>query len=191
MPCSSFSQWQCAVALPGGRKPAGWRGGSVTHLSLSFQLNPILGLVGLILIIVFLSNPARGAAEAQSTAEMMPTSYWEDVKYLAKKSVESGMLVTRRSQRPGGSAMPAPGAALTVPAVRVWQSQFRPLLAGCDGHDIRDGGPGLLDSRLSTEGTGGIAWRPALCATQLRLLRQVAGMACVALTVHFPLLALT
>uniref|UniRef100_A0A3B3S1S9 Major facilitator superfamily (MFS) profile domain-containing protein n=1 Tax=Paramormyrops kingsleyae TaxID=1676925 RepID=A0A3B3S1S9_9TELE len=71
----------------------GGGGGSVTHLSVSFQLNPILGLVGLLLIIVFLSNPARGAAEAQSnpargaaeaqpTAEMMHTSYWEDVKYL-------------------------------------------------------------------------------------------------------------
>ncbi|XP_048874079.1 protein spinster homolog 3 [Brienomyrus brachyistius] len=49
----------------------------------ALRLNPILGLLGLILILVFLSNPARGAAEAPTT-KMTHTSYGEDVKYLLK-----------------------------------------------------------------------------------------------------------
>ncbi|XP_076867902.1 protein spinster homolog 3 [Brachyhypopomus gauderio] len=50
----------------------------------ALRLNPILGVVGLVLLVIFTPNPPRGAAEAHGAACMEQTSYLEDVKYLLR-----------------------------------------------------------------------------------------------------------
>ncbi|KAJ8343038.1 hypothetical protein SKAU_G00329660 [Synaphobranchus kaupii] len=50
----------------------------------ALRLNPILGLVGLILLVFLTPNPPRGAAETQGGAPLENTSYKEDVKSLLK-----------------------------------------------------------------------------------------------------------
>ncbi|XP_036381683.1 protein spinster homolog 3 [Megalops cyprinoides] len=50
----------------------------------ALRLNPILGLVGLTLLIFLTPNPPRGASDTQGGTQMENTSYLEDVKYLLK-----------------------------------------------------------------------------------------------------------
>ncbi|KAG5844354.1 hypothetical protein ANANG_G00161620 [Anguilla anguilla] len=50
----------------------------------ALRLNPILGLVGLILLILLIPNPPRGASDTQGGALMENTSYLEDIKSLMK-----------------------------------------------------------------------------------------------------------
>ncbi|XP_064208254.1 protein spinster homolog 3 isoform X1 [Anguilla rostrata] len=50
----------------------------------ALRLNPILGLVGLILLILLIPNPPRGASDTQGGALMENTSYLEDIKSLIK-----------------------------------------------------------------------------------------------------------
>ncbi|XP_056141026.1 protein spinster homolog 3 [Lampris incognitus] len=63
----------------------------------ALTLNPILGVVGLLLLIFFCPNPPRGAAETMHGQGVMGhSSYMEDVKYLLKNKsfVWSSMGVT-------------------------------------------------------------------------------------------------
>nr|XP_057943670.1 protein spinster homolog 3 isoform X1 [Doryrhamphus excisus]XP_057943671.1 protein spinster homolog 3 isoform X1 [Doryrhamphus excisus]XP_057943672.1 protein spinster homolog 3 isoform X1 [Doryrhamphus excisus] len=50
----------------------------------SLRLTPILGLVGLILLVLLCPNPSRGAAENNGHGVHEQSSYLEDVKYLLK-----------------------------------------------------------------------------------------------------------
>lgn len=52
---------------------------------LCSQITPIMGAVGLILMIVLCPNPPRGAAETHGEGVTEQSSYLEDVKYLLKK----------------------------------------------------------------------------------------------------------
>lgn len=61
------------------------RSGTHPNVVLSHQITPILGLVGIVLLVVVCPNPARGAAEMRSERVPENSSYIEDVKYLLKK----------------------------------------------------------------------------------------------------------
>ncbi|CAL1573903.1 unnamed protein product [Knipowitschia caucasica] len=50
----------------------------------ALRVTPVLGLIGLLLLIFLVPNPPRGAAENQGQANTEPSSYKEDVKYLLK-----------------------------------------------------------------------------------------------------------
>ncbi|XP_030648535.1 protein spinster homolog 3 [Chanos chanos] len=50
----------------------------------ALRLNPILGSVGLLLLVFFVPNPPRGAAETHGRIHIEHTSYLEDIKYLLK-----------------------------------------------------------------------------------------------------------
>ncbi|XP_028839132.1 LOW QUALITY PROTEIN: protein spinster homolog 3 [Denticeps clupeoides] len=50
----------------------------------ALRLNPILGSVGLLLLLIFIPNPPRGAADSKEGVHMEQTSYCEDVRYLLK-----------------------------------------------------------------------------------------------------------
>ncbi|XP_023273985.1 protein spinster homolog 3-like [Seriola lalandi dorsalis] len=50
----------------------------------ALRITPILGLVGLFLLVFLCPNPARGAAETHGQGVAEQTSYKEDVKYLLK-----------------------------------------------------------------------------------------------------------
>lgn len=50
----------------------------------ALRLNPILGGVGLLLLILLTPNPPRGGAESTGATNMQHTSYLEDIKYLLK-----------------------------------------------------------------------------------------------------------
>ncbi|KAJ8412359.1 hypothetical protein AAFF_G00126950 [Aldrovandia affinis] len=50
----------------------------------ALRLNPILGVVGLVLLVFLIPNPPRGASDTQGGVRMENTSYLEDVKYLLK-----------------------------------------------------------------------------------------------------------
>nr|XP_057943673.1 protein spinster homolog 3 isoform X2 [Doryrhamphus excisus] len=52
----------------------------------SLRLTPILGLVGLILLVLLCPNPSRGAAENNGHGVHEQSSYLEDVKYLLKNN---------------------------------------------------------------------------------------------------------
>lgn len=52
---------------------------------LCIQITPIMGVVGLILMIFLCPNPARGAAETNGEGVVAESSYLEDIKYLLKK----------------------------------------------------------------------------------------------------------
>ena len=46
------------------------------------RVTPILGIIAILLMIFVVQEPKRGESEG---SQLEPTSYWEDVKYLAKK----------------------------------------------------------------------------------------------------------
>ncbi|XP_076025047.1 protein spinster homolog 3 isoform X2 [Genypterus blacodes] len=50
----------------------------------ALRLTPIMGVLGLVLLIFFCPNPPRGAAETHGTGVTEPSSYLDDVKYLVK-----------------------------------------------------------------------------------------------------------
>uniref|UniRef100_A0A8C1FLC2 SPNS lysolipid transporter 3, sphingosine-1-phosphate (putative) n=1 Tax=Cyprinus carpio carpio TaxID=630221 RepID=A0A8C1FLC2_CYPCA len=50
----------------------------------ALRVNPVLGGLGLLLLVFLIPNPPRGASDNQSGATMESTSYTEDVKYLLK-----------------------------------------------------------------------------------------------------------
>ncbi|XP_037324417.2 protein spinster homolog 3 [Pungitius pungitius] len=50
----------------------------------SLRITPILGVVGLVLLVFLCPNPPRGAAETQGEGVNVASSYQEDVKYLLK-----------------------------------------------------------------------------------------------------------
>lgn len=50
----------------------------------ALRLNPILGALGLVLLVFLIPNPPRGAAEGHGDTVLENTSYLEDVKYLLK-----------------------------------------------------------------------------------------------------------
>ncbi|XP_062844686.1 protein spinster homolog 3 [Trichomycterus rosablanca] len=50
----------------------------------ALRLNPILGILGLLLLVFLTPNPPRGAAETHGAACTERTSYLEDIKYLIK-----------------------------------------------------------------------------------------------------------
>ncbi|RXM34057.1 Eukaryotic translation initiation factor 1b, partial [Acipenser ruthenus] len=49
------------------------------------EVTPILGMVGIVLLIALVPEPPRGAADFQGEALKEKTSYWEDIKYLFAK----------------------------------------------------------------------------------------------------------
>lgn len=49
------------------------------------SITPILGVVGLVLLVFLCPNPTRGAAETHGAGVTGKSSYLEDVKYLLKK----------------------------------------------------------------------------------------------------------
>uniref|UniRef100_A0AAR2L2Q8 Major facilitator superfamily (MFS) profile domain-containing protein n=1 Tax=Pygocentrus nattereri TaxID=42514 RepID=A0AAR2L2Q8_PYGNA len=53
-------------------------------LLVLLQLNPILGGLGLVLLVFLIPNPPRGASENQGATCVERTTYWEDVKYLLR-----------------------------------------------------------------------------------------------------------
>ncbi|PAV76042.1 hypothetical protein WR25_02852 [Diploscapter pachys] len=56
------------------------------HWQWGVRITAIFGVVALILIIFFIREPERGLAERQSgqiATEIVATSYWDDIKYLA------------------------------------------------------------------------------------------------------------
>nr|XP_046267688.1 protein spinster homolog 3 isoform X2 [Scatophagus argus] len=50
----------------------------------ALRITPILGLVGLVLLVFLCPNPARGAAETHGEGVTEQSSYLEDIKYLLK-----------------------------------------------------------------------------------------------------------
>ncbi|MBN3311613.1 SPNS3 protein, partial [Atractosteus spatula] len=50
----------------------------------ALRLTPILGIAGLLLLILLVPNPSRGASEMSGEGRVEQTSYKEDVKYLLK-----------------------------------------------------------------------------------------------------------
>lgn len=50
----------------------------------ALRLNPILGGLGLVLLIFLIPNPPRGASETQGATCMERTTYLEDIKYLLR-----------------------------------------------------------------------------------------------------------
>ncbi|XP_058854224.1 protein spinster homolog 3-like isoform X2 [Acipenser ruthenus] len=48
----------------------------------ALRVTPILGMVGIVLLIALVPEPPRGAADFQGEALKEKTSYWEDIKYL-------------------------------------------------------------------------------------------------------------
>ncbi|GAA6218438.1 protein spinster homolog 3-like [Lates japonicus] len=50
----------------------------------ALRITPILGLVGLVLLVLLCPNPARGAAETHGEGVIEQSSYLEDIKYLLK-----------------------------------------------------------------------------------------------------------
>ncbi|XP_066513821.1 protein spinster homolog 3 [Hoplias malabaricus] len=50
----------------------------------ALRLNPILGGLGLILVVFLIPNPPRGASETEGAACMESTTYLEDIKYLLR-----------------------------------------------------------------------------------------------------------
>ncbi|KAM7374783.1 hypothetical protein PAMP_007422 [Pampus punctatissimus] len=89
-------------------------GSSVTSLTgdwhWALRITPILGLVGLILLVFLCPNPPRGAAETQGEGITRNSSYLEDVKYLLKNKsyVWSSMGVTAMAFLTGALAFWVP-----------------------------------------------------------------------------------
>lgn len=54
------------------------------HVFLHHQINPIFGVVGVALLVLFCPNPPRGAAETHGEGVRQQSSYLEDIKYLMK-----------------------------------------------------------------------------------------------------------
>ena len=54
-------------------------------MCLCYQITPILGVLGLVLLVFLCPNPPRGAAETRGEGVTGESSYLEDVKYLLKK----------------------------------------------------------------------------------------------------------
>uniref|UniRef100_A0A8C9TB68 SPNS lysolipid transporter 3, sphingosine-1-phosphate (putative) n=1 Tax=Scleropages formosus TaxID=113540 RepID=A0A8C9TB68_SCLFO len=50
----------------------------------ALRVNPILGFIGLILLMLIVPSPPRGASETQGAVHLENTPYMEDVKYLLK-----------------------------------------------------------------------------------------------------------
>ncbi|KAL7838185.1 hypothetical protein AOLI_G00265890 [Acnodon oligacanthus] len=50
----------------------------------ALRLNPILGGLGLVLLVFLIPNPPRGASENQGATCIEQTTYWEDVMYLLR-----------------------------------------------------------------------------------------------------------
>ncbi|XP_072302762.1 protein spinster homolog 3 isoform X2 [Eucyclogobius newberryi] len=50
----------------------------------ALRVTPILGVIGLLLLVFFCPNPPRGAVESHGQANTEPTSYKDDIKYLLK-----------------------------------------------------------------------------------------------------------
>ncbi|MGH0147559.1 UNVERIFIED_CONTAM: hypothetical protein FKN15_019382 [Acipenser sinensis] len=48
----------------------------------ALRVTPILGMVGIVLLIALVPEPPRGGADLQGEALKERTSYWEDIKYL-------------------------------------------------------------------------------------------------------------
>ncbi|XP_029925619.1 protein spinster homolog 3 isoform X1 [Myripristis murdjan] len=76
----------------------------------ALRLTPILGTVGLILLIFLCPNPPRGAAETQGEGIVGQSTYLEDVKYLVKNKsfVWSSMGVTAMAFLTGALAFWTP-----------------------------------------------------------------------------------
>lgn len=89
-------------------------GSSVTSLTgdwhWALRVTPILGLVGLILLVLLCPNPPRGAAETHGVGVTGKSSYREDVKYLLKNKsyVWSSMGVTAMAFLTGALAFWVP-----------------------------------------------------------------------------------
>ncbi|KAM7398497.1 hypothetical protein PAMA_006416 [Pampus argenteus] len=89
-------------------------GSSVTSLTgdwhWALRITPILGLVGLILLVFLCPNPPRGAAETQGEGITANSSYLDDVKYLLKNKsyVWSSMGVTAMAFLTGALAFWVP-----------------------------------------------------------------------------------
>ncbi|XP_062392249.1 protein spinster homolog 3-like [Sardina pilchardus] len=50
----------------------------------ALRLNPILGALGLVLLLILTPNPPRGASDLQGGVQIERTSYLEDIKYLLR-----------------------------------------------------------------------------------------------------------
>ncbi|XP_053188335.1 protein spinster homolog 3 isoform X1 [Scomber japonicus] len=89
-------------------------GSSVTHLTgdwhWALRVTPILGLLGLLLLVLLCPNPPRGAAETHGVGVTGKSSYREDVKYLLKNKsyVWSSMGVTAMAFLTGALAFWVP-----------------------------------------------------------------------------------
>ncbi|KTF93642.1 hypothetical protein cypCar_00000883, partial [Cyprinus carpio] len=59
----------------------------------ALRVNPVLGGLGLLLLVFLIPNPPRGASDNQSGATMESTSYTEDVKYLLKNYIFGAITV--------------------------------------------------------------------------------------------------
>ena len=55
------------------------------HSCLLWQLVPILGSLGLVLLVVLCPNPPRGGADTHRESLAAHSPYMEDIKYLLKK----------------------------------------------------------------------------------------------------------
>ncbi|KAJ3589910.1 hypothetical protein NHX12_010751 [Muraenolepis orangiensis] len=62
----------------------------------ALRICPILGAVGVVLLILVCPNPRRGASEARGQVVAGPSSYMEDIKYLLKNRAQ----VAQGSQQP-------------------------------------------------------------------------------------------
>uniref|UniRef100_A0A8C7ZCD6 SPNS lysolipid transporter 3, sphingosine-1-phosphate (putative) n=1 Tax=Oryzias sinensis TaxID=183150 RepID=A0A8C7ZCD6_9TELE len=59
----------------------------------ALRITPIMGVIGLILMIFLCPNPARGAAETNGEGVVAKSSYLEDIKYLLKNYIFGAVTV--------------------------------------------------------------------------------------------------
>ncbi|XP_034406634.1 protein spinster homolog 3 isoform X1 [Cyclopterus lumpus] len=102
------------ICIPVGSGLGYITGAGVAHLTgdwrWALRVTPILGLVGLVLLVLLCPNPTRGAAETPREEVTGESSYPEDVKYLLKNKsyVWSSLGVTATSFLTGALAFWAP-----------------------------------------------------------------------------------
>ncbi|TNN64730.1 Protein spinster 3 [Liparis tanakae] len=85
------------ICIPVGSGLGYITGAGVAHVTgdwrWALRITPILGVVGLVLLVFLCPNPTRGAAETHGAGVTGESSYLEDVKYLLKNYIFGAVTV--------------------------------------------------------------------------------------------------